>query len=171
MNLQFFLEKLKHSDAFKEFIEKDKGAYFCSGFFTIDLEGSDNQKHLDYYSPIEKKIIGFRLDSGVEKIVSEPRFDPGADFGAPSEISDDVDFEFKDLQDAIDSEIEKRDLKTKISKILLSLQVVEGKVVLVCTVFVSRFGLLKVNVELPEMKIISFEKKSIFDLISMDKKK
>ena len=51
MNLQFYLEKLFASDEFKKFKKENKDAYFCSGFFSIDKQGRDNQQHLDFYIP------------------------------------------------------------------------------------------------------------------------
>ena len=52
MNFQFYLEKLKKSDEYKKFIRENPGAYFCSGFFSIDKTGNDNKQHFDFYVPI-----------------------------------------------------------------------------------------------------------------------
>ena len=49
MNLQFYIEKLENSDVYKDFVKKNKNAYFYSGFFSIDKEGKDNQVHLDFF--------------------------------------------------------------------------------------------------------------------------
>jgi len=38
MNMQFYVEKLSHSEEFKEFMKKNPDAYLCSGFFVIDKE-------------------------------------------------------------------------------------------------------------------------------------
>lgn len=57
MNFQFYWEKLQSSPEFKEFIKENKEAYSCSGFFTLDKEGSDNQRHIDFFRPFPKKDI------------------------------------------------------------------------------------------------------------------
>jgi len=62
MNLQFYLEKLKTSKLFSEFKKENPSAYFCSGFFTMDFEGQDNQRHLDFYIPEKKELFSFKLD-------------------------------------------------------------------------------------------------------------
>ncbi|MBU2503477.1 MAG: hypothetical protein KJ879_00265 [Nanoarchaeota archaeon] len=169
MNLQFYFEKLNDSDAFKEFVKENSESYFCSGFFTIDFEGKDNQRHIDYYVPASKKIISFRLDSDASAIAQESRADVEGDFPAPEKLNSEIDFDFDEVQKIIREEVEKRSAGTKVNKILISLQKREGKDSLVCTVFVSHFGLLKINIDLKgkdgTLEIVSFEKKSLFDLV------
>jgi len=42
---------------------------------------------------------------------------------------------------------------------------------LIGTVFISMLGLLKVRIDVEKMKIVLFEKKSFFDMMSIKKKK
>ncbi|MBU1252480.1 MAG: hypothetical protein KJ905_03250 [Nanoarchaeota archaeon] len=171
MNLQFYFEKLNDSDDFKKFFLENPEAYFCSGFFTIDFEGQDNQRHIDYYVPTSKKIISFRLDSSSDAsvVMQEARPDVEGDFPAPEKLNDEIDFDFDEIQKIIREETEKKEKGTKVNKMLISLQKRDGKESLVCTVFVSRFGLLKINIDFkgkdgtPE--IVFFKKKSLFDLV------
>lgn len=71
MNFQFYLEKLYSSAIFKNFMKESPKAYLCSGFFTIDKEGKDNQIHVDFYIPDTKKMFSFRLEKKIEKIPVE----------------------------------------------------------------------------------------------------
>jgi hypothetical protein len=75
MNLQFYIEKLNSSKVFSDFKNENPKAYLCSGFFTLDFEGSDNQRHLDFYIPDKKEMFSFKLDSeqgkGIEKVPVE----------------------------------------------------------------------------------------------------
>ncbi|RLG12017.1 hypothetical protein DRN73_03845, partial [Candidatus Pacearchaeota archaeon] len=64
-----------------------------------------------------------------------------------------------------------RGVKKQIQKILFSLQTKNKKNYLIGTIFISGFGLLKVNINLSEIKIIDFEKKSFFDMIKITRKK
>jgi len=57
MNLQFYFEKLHHSEEFKKFIKENPKAYFCSGFVVIDKEKNENKIHLDYFVPGKKKFF------------------------------------------------------------------------------------------------------------------
>ena len=66
MNLQLYLEKLKSSGVFKEFMKENPKAYLCSGFFTIDKEGylvtKDGLKVLSEQGYIQIKKNNFIID-------------------------------------------------------------------------------------------------------------
>jgi len=160
MNFQFYLEKLYSSEIFKNFIKENSKAYLCSGFFTIDKEGKDNQIHIDFYIPDSKKMFSFRIEKKIEKIPVEMITKK-----IPLEVKLDFDFNLEEIEEMIVNEMKKKDIKTKLQKIIFSLQNIKGKNFLVCTVFTSMLGLLKVHIDLKEKKIILFEKKSFFDLM------
>ena len=167
MNFQFYVEKLKDSVDFKEFIEKNKDAFPASCFFIIEFSNSkhpDNKQHFDYYIPSEDKMFSFKLEEGCKivpvELVDKLEFNP---------VSLKHDFDFNEVINIISKEMEKRDVKSKVQKILLSLQNKDGKDYLIGTVFISNFGLLKVNIDIDEMKVINFEKKSFFDMLKIKK--
>ena len=160
MNFQFYLEKLYSSAIFKNFMKENPKAYLCSGFFTIDKEGKDNQIHVDFYIPDSKKMFSFRLEKAIKKIPIE-----AITKKIPLEIKHGFDFNFEDVEEMIVNEIKKQEIKSKLQKIIFSLQNIKGKNFLVCTVFTSLFGLIKVHIDLKEEKIVLFEKKSFFDLM------
>jgi len=160
MNLNFYLEKLHNSEQFKEFVKENSDAYLCSGFFVIDKEGGDNKQHFDYYVPSSKKMFSFRLENKCEKVPIELFDDKVSE-----KITFEKDFDLKDIERMISSEMEKNEIKNKIQKMLFSLQKVDGKNMLVGTIFISSLGMVKVNLDLESMKIIQFEKKSFFDIL------
>ncbi len=160
MNFQFYLEKLYSSAIFKNFMKESPKAYLCSGFFTIDKEGKDNQIHVDFYIPDTKKMFSFRLEKRIEKIPVEVITKK-----IPREIKPDFNFNFEEIEEMIVNEMKKQDIKTKLQKIIFSLQNIKGKNYFVCTVFTSLLGLLKIQIDLKKKKIILFEKKSFFDLM------
>jgi len=160
MNFQFYLEKLYSSAIFKNFMKESPKAYLCSGFFTIDKEGKDNQIHVDFYIPDTKKMFSFRLEKKIEKIPVEVITKK-----IPLEIKPEIDFNFEEVEEIIVNEMKKQDIRSKLRKIIFSLQNINGKNFLVCTVFISLLGLLKIQIDLREKKIILFEKKSFFDLM------
>jgi hypothetical protein len=61
--------------------------------------------------------------------------------------------------------MKKQDIRTKLQKIIFSLQNIKGKNFLVCTAFIGLLSLLKIQIDLKKKKIILFEKKSFFDLM------
>ena len=160
MNLQFYLEKLYSSGVFKNFMKENPKAYMCSGFFTIDKEGKDNQRHVDFYIPESKKMFSFRLEKEIEKIPVELITKK-----IPSEIKPKLDFSFENVEKMIGNEMKKKNITNKLQKIIFSLQNIKGKNFLVCTVFLGMLGLLKVHIDLEKQEIILFEKKSFFDLM------
>ena len=160
MNFQFFLEKLMASKAFENFMGENKEAYLCGGFFILDLVGEDNKQHFDFYNPTINKMFSFKLEEGIQLLPVEM-----IDSRIPGKIKANYDFDFNDVINLIREEMKKQEIEKKIQKIILSLQELEGKDYLIGTVFVSGMGMAKVNIDISEMKIVVFEKKSFFDLM------
>ena len=165
MNLQFYLEKLEDSDIFKEFMKENPSAFLCSGFFVIDKQTKNNQTHFDFYIPEKKEMFSFRLETGIEK----SQIDTVTD--VPEQIPDDIDFRFEDIEAILGKKIIENNITNKLQKILLSLQRKDGKDFLIGSVFVSAMALIRIDIDLAEMKVISFEKKSFFDMIRVVRKK
>jgi hypothetical protein len=162
MNLQFYLEKLHSSEEFQKFIKENSGAYFCSGFFAISSvknNKSDEKNQVDYFVPSSKKMFSFELENEI-KIIPMQVFDTRI----PEEISA-TDIDFEEIEEIIQKEIEEKNIKTKIQKSLLSLQKLDGKDFLVGTIFISNLGILRMNIDLKEKKVVLFEKKSFLDFI------
>ncbi|MDP3966451.1 MAG: hypothetical protein Q8Q04_02885 [archaeon] len=168
MNFQFYYEKLVDSSEYKNFVKKNPKAYPCSSLFILDREtgGKGNSVHFDFWLPKEKKMNSFKVGeeiqfSEVENFDSRPF----------EEISVEHDFSFEDIEKHIQERMLKEGVKGRIQKILFSLQKLNGKEFLVITVFLNNLGLLKVTFSLDEMKIILFEKKSLFDMMKIFKGK
>jgi len=167
MNLQFYIEKLENSEIYKDFMKKNKGAYFYSGFFSVDKEGNDNQVHLDFFIPKPEGVFSFKVDG--EKVVLSPI--TIYDEKIPEKISEKLDVDFDFYEKLIIKEIENQKIKNKVQKFLFSLQKLDKKNYLIVTCFLSSFGLVKLHLCLEDNKISHFEKKSIFDLVNVFKKK
>ena len=158
MNSQHYLEKLQNSEQFKNFMKENPDAFLCSGFFVIDKTGSDNKIHFDYF--VNGKIFSFQLEQGIQLVPIET-----INNQIPEKIIKVFDFDFKEVEKIIISRMKEEGIKNKIQKILLSLQNRDGKCFLIGTVFISSLGILRVNIDLTEMKITDFEKKSFFDIM------
>ena len=166
MNLSTHLKKLKSSEQFKRFIKENPKAFLCSGFFVIDKEGTDNKKHFDYYIEDKNQIFSFQLEDEIKLIQLETTIKE-----APRELKAKNDFDFEEIEKLINEKAKQEEIKNKLQKMMFSLQNADGKEMLIGTIFLSGFGLLKVNIDLAEMKITSFEKKSFFDMVKIIKKK
>ena len=108
-------------------------------------------------------MFSFQFESGLKKvpidIIGSNEFE---------KISE-SDFDFDEAEELIKEEMNKKDIKNEIEKIMFSLQKHEGKDFLICTVFISRMGILKANIDIQANKVVEFEKKSFFDLIKIGK--
>ncbi|MFH1327016.1 MAG: hypothetical protein ABIH59_02725 [archaeon] len=166
MNFQFYVEKLFANEHFQKFKEENKTAYPCSAFFIVDLEGKDNQQHFDYWIPEDKKMFSFKLESGGEKVPVEMM-----DENIPEEIKLNFDFEFKDIEKMIQERMDQEKITNKIQKFLFSFQKKDNKHYFVGTVFISSLSMLKVAIDIEDMKITRLEKKSFFDIMKPIKRK
>lgn len=168
MNFQFYVEKLMESEEYKKFISDNPDAIPFSGFFVIELENvkhPDNKQHFDFFIPSKKKAFSFQVEDNCKMVpVGIADFNIG-------KISLNHNFDFQKIQDLIIAEMKSRNVGSTLQKILLSLQNKEGRDYLVGTVFISNFGLLKVNIDLTDMRVIDFEKKSFFDMVKFTGKK
>ncbi|MBI2042971.1 hypothetical protein HYT25_01130 [Candidatus Pacearchaeota archaeon] len=165
MNLQFYLEKLRNHEDFKKFKKENPKAYLCSVFISIDKEKNQNEVHFDFFLPETKGITSFQMNEEIRKIPLEKYDDK-----TPEELSD-IKMDFNEIETLISEKMERESIKNKIQKIILSLQKANGREFLAGTVFISMLGLIKINIEISEMKILDFEKKSLLDIINVMKKK
>jgi len=165
MNFQFYVEKLKSLENYKKFVKENSSAFVCSCFFVVDEVGKDSKQHFDFWIPEEKKMFSFQLENNGELIP----VDEVGNF-VPEKIELNLDFDFNYIKKIIEEKMLQEGIKNKIQKMLLSLQKKEGKHFLVGTVFISLMGMIKVSVDLDEMKLLDFEKKSFFDIMKVKKK-
>jgi hypothetical protein len=165
MNLQFYVEKLKESNLFKNFMKEHLDAVACSGFFVIDKTGKEvDKQHFDFYLPKENKMMSIQLEN--------MQLAPIEIFNQiPEETSFDYDVDFDKILEMIEKRMIQESMKNKIQKILFSLQRLNGEDFLVGTVFISMLGMLKINIKLKTMEITEFGKKSFFDIIKVSKGK
>jgi len=167
MNLQFYLEKLQSSEKFKKFVKENPDSYLCSGFFVSDKENTknpDNKVHLDFYVPKEKKVFSFDLKDEIKLIPLEKYKN------IPDKISPGCEFNLEDMEKMVLDEMNKKNIKTKIQKILFSLQNLKGKDFLIGAIFISSLGILKVDIDISAKKITKFEKKSLLDMFKVNRK-
>ena len=159
------MEKLFASEKFQDFMKENPSAYFCSGFFSIDKESKGNKIHIDYMIPETKKIFSFQLEGEVGVVPVEQ-----SENNVLERLVDNLDFSLEEIEKMIEKRMEKEDIKHKIQKILLSLQKIEGKVFLVGTIFISGLGMIRIKINLDNMVIEEFEKKSFMDMLKIVKK-
>ncbi len=166
MNSHFLLEKLESSDEYKNFIKENPKAYLCSAFFIIDLaeKTPENKYHFDFYVPESKKTFSFELENGVKLVPLERN-----DEKILEKVSMKSYFDFDELKEKTLNEMVANKVTNKIQKLIFSLQSKNKQDVLLGTIFVSGFALLKFDFDIKTKKITNFEKKSFFDMMKIVK--
>jgi len=168
MNSQFLIEKLESAEEFEKFIKGNPKAYLCSGFFDIDLNNETESKfHFDFYIPESQKTFSFQLENEEIKPIELERNDGRV----LPKVFMTSEFDFDKIKEMIIQEMESKKINNKIQKMIFSLQNIDGKDVLLGTIFLSGLGILKANFEIAENKIVDFEKKSLFEMIKIIPKK
>ncbi len=170
MNFKFYVEKLNDSEEYKKFLKENKGAFPVSAFFIIDKKSGDNKQHFDYFIPSQEKMFSFKLEDECKKVPVEVA--DKSKLKKENEISlDRFDFDFGKIEKMIEAEMFDKKIKKDIHKLLLSIQNKDEKQFILATVFISNMGLLKVTIDLENMKILDFEKKSLLDMFKIKKNK
>jgi hypothetical protein len=128
----------------------------------IDKKGNDNKQHFDFYVPSEKKIISFEMENKGRQVPIDPINDR-----VPGHLREEFDFEFDEVESLVEESMRKNEVKAKIEKIMVSLQESpeDNKPYLICTVFLSGLGMANVTISVQNKRVISFEKKSFFNLL------
>lgn len=167
MKLQFYFEKLFESPAFQKFKKENPEAFLAGGFVAIDKEGkgAGDRIHLDYFVPENKKLFSFQLEGPNTERVPVEQVPEHV-----SKISDNIDFDFQEIELMILDKMTEENIKKEVQKILLSLQNVDGRNYLIGTVFITGLGMIKINIDLEEMKITEFKQKSFLDMMNVFKK-
>ncbi len=165
MKPSHYIEKVKKSPAYKLLMEEDPKAYLCSVFFLRDFDEGNNETQVDFYSPIKKHIVSFKVDKRVEKTenkhaktITNKKFIPQP---LPENIKMDVD----EMKPTLLDEMHNRDMTYEIEKVLAFLNMTDGSAVWNCTGFLKGLGLVQAHVEDKSASVLFMEKKSLFDLI------
>jgi hypothetical protein len=193
MNLRFYFEKLLESDEFRKFRKENPESYLSSAFVVIDKEGKEKNKvHFDFFVPLTNssnpatakpqppalkkevnnqtdvrgKMFSFQLEENCKKVQMENLSQQ--DF---ARLDENIDFNFEEIEKIISEKMANENIKNKIQKIIFSLQKLGKKNFLIGTVFISGFGLVKINIDLEDKKVSDFEKKSFFDMLNIFRKK
>lgn len=164
MKFQEYYKKLIDSKEFQKFTKENKKAYPCSGLFIMDRQKNQTEVTFDYYLPDTKKIFSFRINKEIDLIPLE-----NVDPTIPEKLGMNYSFDLPTYEKMILDKIAEEKVNGTLQKILFSLQKTKGKDYLVTTCFLSNLGLLKVQIDITQNKIILFEKKSFFDMIKVIK--
>ncbi|MEK6884655.1 MAG: hypothetical protein AABY22_33790 [Nanoarchaeota archaeon] len=165
MKFQDFLGKVKESEDYSKYINQNKGAYLCAGFFVLDYQGGKNQSSVDFYNPTDKKMTTFRFEDKVTAVpldVSPEMIDKNL---IPEKVDGEPILDLEDLKGIILDEMHNRGMTYEIQKIIVVLQHIDDRLIWNCTALLSGLVMLRTHVEDASKSVILMEKNSFFDFI------
>ena len=165
MKPSHYIEKAKKSPAYKLMMEEDPKAYLCSVFFLRDFDEGNNETQVDFYSPLKKNMMSFKVDKKVEKVESKHAKTITNKKLIPQPLPENMKMDVDEMKSTILDEMHNRDMAYEIEKVLAFLNMADGTPVWNCTVFLKGLGLIQAHIEDKSASVLFMEKKSLFDLI------
>ncbi len=165
MKPSHYIEKVKKFPAYKLMMEEDSKAYLCSVFFLRDFDEGNNETQVDFYSPLKKNMISFKVDKKVERIENKHAKTITNKKLIPQPLPENIKMDVDEMKSTILDEMHNRDMTYEIEKVLAFLNMTDGTPVWNCTVFLKGLGLIQAHIEDKSASVLFMEKKSLFDLI------
>jgi len=166
MKLSTLINKIENSLEFSKFKIENPKAELCAGFFILDFKPQHETYNLDYKT--EDKIFSFSLGENEEITQKEEEIIIGESKLEP--INPRVEIDLEDLKEKCEEEFLNNKIGKKIEKIIAILQKKENKTIWNLTCMAEGFTIILMNVDSLTGEILKFEKKSLFDIVTIKKK-
>lgn len=165
MKPSHYIEKVKKFPAYKLMMEEDPKTYLCSVFFLRDFDEGNNETQVDFYSPLKKHMISFKVDKKVERVENKHAKTLTNKKLVPQPLPENIKMDIDEMKSTILDEMHNRDMTYEIEKVLAFLNITDGTPVWNCTGFLKGLGLVQAHIEDKSASVLFMEKKSLFDLI------
>ena len=160
MKIKPYVERLKKSKEFKEFMTKYPNSFMAAGFFVLDLETGKHIHQVDYYMPSVKKMAAFTLDHGIQtKILDMLSGRP------PNSLDLNTNIDLDALPGILTDEMRNRNMSEDIRKIVAVIQNIGGKKIWNINCILTGMEILKSHVEDESKTILKIEKVSLVDVM------
>lgn len=168
MNLSALLQKVEASPEYKSFKKASPDATLCAGFFILDFKEQRQSYALDYITDSGKDLFSFNYDLAGDTIsMKQEELIQGQK--KLEEVNPRVKVEIEDLKNIVEEELKKNKILNKLEKIIAVLQNENEKTIWNLTCMCDGFAIIMVHVDSKELNILKFEKKSLFDFVSVKK--
>ena len=165
MKPSHYIEKVKKSPEYKFLMDEDPNAYLCSLFFLRDFDEGNNETQVDFYSPLRKHIVSFKVDRKVERVDNKHTKTITGKKLTPQPLPENIKMDVDEMKSTLLDEMHNRDMTYEIEKVLAFLSITDGRAVWNCTGFLKGLGLVQAHIEDKSQSVLFMEKKSLFDLI------
>jgi hypothetical protein len=166
MKLSTLISKIENSLEFSNFKQNNPKAELCAGFFILDFKPAHETHNLDYKT--EEKIFSFSLGEDEEITQKEEEIIIGESKLEP--INPRVEIDIEDLKEKCEEEFLNNRVGKKIEKIIAILQKKEDKTIWNLTCMAEGFSIILINIDSLTGEVLKFEKKSLFDIVTIKKK-
>jgi len=166
MQLSTLITKIENSPEFSKFKKDNPKSELCAGFFILDFKPAHETYSLDYKT--EDKIFSFSLGENGEITQKEEEIIIGESKLEP--INARVETDIEDLKEICEEEFLNNKVGKKIEKIIAILQKKDEKTSWNLTCMTEGFSIILMNVDSITSEILKFEKKSLFDIVTIKKK-
>lgn len=166
MNLSKLISKIENSAEFSKFKKENPKAELCAGFFILDFKPKHETYSLDYKT--EDKIFSFSLGENEEITQKEEEIMEGKNKLEP--INSRVEIDIENLKEVCEEEFLNNKIGKKIEKIIAILQKKDDKTIWNLTCMAEGFSIILMNVDSLTGEVLKFEKKSLFDIVTIKKK-
>ena len=160
MKIQPYVEKLNNSSEYRDFINKNKGAFMIAGFFILDLESGNNIHQIDYYVPSNRKVAAFTLDNKVSLQILETM-----NKKLPEKLDIRTNVDLDAIKGILEDERKNRNITEEIKKIIAVLQNIKGKKIWNVNCVLTGMEILKAHIEDESKTVLKMEKSSIMDYV------
>jgi hypothetical protein len=160
MKISPYIDKLNHSEQFKDFQKKFNDAFIVAGFFIIDYEAGKNTHQIDYYIPSKKKVAAFTLDGQVTFQLLDMMNNK-----VPEKLDMKTNVDLDQIHGILEDEMKNRSITEQIKKIIAVVQSLDGKKIWNLSCILSGMGILTAHVEDESRSVLKMEKKSMMDIM------
>lgn len=159
MKFEHYLNRLKESEEFSKFKEKNPQAKLAAGFFVLDFEAGQNVHQIDFSLP-NKKVATFLLDEGVKIKISEQTIKKKL-----PEIKAKPKTDIDALKGIVEDAMKNRTVTENIRKMIAILHIMDNKLIWNIQCILDGMGILLVHVDDSDQTVLKFEKHSLMELI------
>ena len=163
MSFKQLLNKLKKSQTFKQFKQKNKKAFLFSAFFVLTPEFSIENQQIDFFIP-EKKVVTFFIEDKKIKQKTED-FEPK---GKITKLNENIKIDISNVVEIIKKEIKKQKLEAfKVNKVIAILQKHKNEQIWNITCLFSSFKILRLHIDSLSGNILENKQENMFDFIQV----
>ena len=160
-------ERLKKSEIFQKFKSEYPDVIFCAGFFILNFKSGVFDYSLDYRN--DKQIFSFKIPVEETKAIVMETSDIFEKQTPLPEITCDVQVDIEDLQEIVEENLVKNNIKNKLEELIAVLQMIDNSKVWNLTCMCEGFTIVSCQIHSETAGVLKFEKRNLLDFVKKAK--